>query len=461
MPPRTLENSLQLLRTGILCDTERTADATPYKDIPRHRKVILLSIRNCLVEYDLRRLLTRYRDTLNAVAVTYPSITSDEDQSRFPDVLQTLGCALKELPVLQYVRVAAAWPSCFSSSFLQNLVQCDKLRTLLLVSTTFDFGDVKFRFPQLERISIRETAPFVFENGSQSINLADLNTLKAVCVWARRPLILPANAALVALEISEILSLEHQGSLVLEVLRAKNCPLRIVKTLIIQSKNLRQLTIACSNRTYLKNFAIDARGMDYLSLTNIDRVCIFSSAEKPLTALHLSRTTLDGPKAGDIFAKSLCLAYDLLSAPSQLMAKICPSTLKVLVIGPGHLRVPLLTEVDKYAMATITRVTDGLEVFGTFAPIKELPSMPHLKCLGIYSYKPHLLKNLMPRGLHLGLSSASMDDHSFFTSVPSHYLLGNVVAKIACYVSEYGFWEAMNARTDVLNFKPYSFDWTH
>ena len=424
--------------------------------------VFKIYVRKCLVEYDFHRLFTRHKATLESVAVTYP-LSSDEDESRFPASVNKLGCDLKELPNLTYFRMFAAFRSCIPASFLQTLVQSDNLRTLLLQCSTIDFGDKPLSCSQLERISIHENAPFKVNSADQAINLSGLDRLKAVRVWSRRSLILPIdNSALVALDIREVLSLKYQESLTLEVLKAEDCPVAMVKTVILQSENIRQLTITYTSCTDLKKFSVDATEMNYLSLCNVVLEHILCSATKPLTALSLSNVKLRREMSLDelIFTKSLCLAYTTPSRPASILARISPAALKSLVVGRERQGDAGLTALDEEAWLILTGIMGSLEVFGTFAPIKSLPQMPKLKCLGIYCEEQLLLKSPMPRRLHLGLCSSSMDDRSLFTKIPSHYILGKVIASTARYNTEHVFWEAMNERKDILDFKPFSFDWT-
>ena len=456
-----LEDALQLHNSGLLYDSERKAETTPYKYV-WPGVVVRLYVRKCLVDYDFHRLFTRHKATLESVAVTYP-LSSDEDERRFPDVVDQLGCDLIVLTNLTYVKMNAAFRSCFPASFLRNLVHYDNLRTLLLHCSTFDFGDIPLRCPVLERISIQEKDPFKVNSAEQAINLAGLDRLKAVRVWSRRSLILPIdNSTLVALDIREVLSLKHQESLTLQVLRAEDCPIDMVKMLIVQSQSIRQLTIAYTSYTDLKTFSVDAREMNYLSLCNVVLQRILSSATKPITALSLSNVKLLGTISLDnlIFSKSLCLTYNTRSRPACILGRISSASLKSLVVGRERQGDAGLTAFDEEAMLMLTGMMRGLEVFGTFAPIKSLPWMPKLKCLGIYSEEQLLLKPPMPRRLHLGLCSSSKDDRSLFTKIPSHYILGKVIATSARYSTERMFWEAMNERKEILDFKPYSFDWT-
>ena len=459
-----LQDALGLEKDGFHSQLESQAEMPPYKDLSEADGIVVsVNIRKCLVTHDLHRLFTQTKATLKAFSTTYPLI-SDEDQARFPDVVQKLGCDLKELPLLSYLKLSAGGRCCLPASFMQNVGLCCKLRTLLLRCRTIDFGDVPFECAELERISILETSVFAGDCVGQPVNLAGLNRLKAVFVFARRPLILPfENSALVALELRGVQSLENHESLALEVLRATDCTLSMIEPIITRSKKLRELAITYTSRTDLKNFFVDAREMNYLSLTNVILDGVLSSAEKPLTALCLNNAVLVGRMArGDfIHAKSLYFAYNHRCQPSSMMAKISPTALKCLVFRRDHRKLTRLSFLDQDAMTTLTRVKDNLEVFATFAPIEELPRMPKLRWLGLYSEEQLLHISAIPRGLHLGLSNSSMDHQTLFSNVPAHYLLGKAIETIAYYENEYRYWEAMNERTDVLNFKPYSFDWTY
>ena len=464
-PPSVLEEALGLLKNGALCDIGRNAEMTPYKDISETgASAVAVIIWKCLVEYDFNRLFTRHSATLKTFDATY-QLRSDEEERRFPDAVHKLGCDLKALPLLAYLKVVAVGRSCIPASFPQNIGRCGDLRTLLLQCTTLDFGYTPLGCARLERLSFFETTPMITgDSVVQSLNLSNLHRLKAVRVCARRPLILPVdNSALVALDIRGVVELKHHESLELQILRATDCQFSMIEPLILQSENLRQLTITFTSRTDLKNFSVDATRMDYLSLTNIVMESIFSSAEKPLTALFLYNVELVGTMARDdlIYTKSLCLAYNDRCRPSPIMMRIGPTALKSLVFGREHQWAAQLTGLDDEAMTALIRVKDSLEVFATFAPIKELPRMPKLKCLGLYSEELLLLNPPMPGGLHLGLRRSPMNYQTPSSNVPAQNLFEKGVATLAYYSSEYGFWEAMNQRTDIMDFMTYSFDWTY
>ena len=94
---------------------------------------------------------------------------------------------------------------------------------------------------------------------------------------------------------------------------------------------------------------------------------------------------------------------------------------------------PRLTDLDDEAMAVFRELNkDKLEFFGTFAPIQELPDLPKLRFLGLYSDSQ--LK-----------------------------LVKKIVATIAYYDSTLELWERVNQHCSNVgfHFRPYNFDWKY
>ena len=137
--------------------------------------------------------------------------------------------------------------------------------------------------------------------------------------------------------------------------------------------------------------------------------------------------------------------------------------MKALVFDREHQEEPpRLTDLDDEAMAVFRALNkENLKFFGTFAPIQELPDIPNLKFVGLYSFEQLLL--VKGKGVHVGLSIATFDSWTDSFSGFSEFFKRKIIATISYYESTLELWERVNQHSSNLgfHFRPYSFDWKY